>query len=103
MKLSMDIIAHWIRQYEPVATIVSNELTIAGIRLFSYDKTPDRDYLYIGRTSDFVERAQVQEILLVHRKDVISLKTQELEDVFVIYSCAGKNLLPTIRKTKIIR
>lgn len=82
MKLSMDIIAHWIRQYEPVATIVSNELTIAGIRLFSYDKTPDRDYLYIGRTSDFVERAQVQEILLVHRKDVISLKTQELEDVF---------------------
>ena len=54
MKLSMDIIAHWIRQYEPVATIVSNELTIAGIRLFSYDKTPDRDYLYIGRTSDFV-------------------------------------------------
>ena len=48
MKLSMDIIAHWIRQYEPVATIVSNELTIAGIRLFSYDKTPDRDYLYFA-------------------------------------------------------
>lgn len=78
----MDIIEHWIRQYDPIATIVSDELTIAGIRLFSYEKTPDPDYLYIGRTSDFVEHAQVQEILLVHRKDVISLKTQELEDVF---------------------
>lgn len=53
MKLSMDIIEQWIRKYEPVSTIVSDELTIAGIRLFSYEKTPDPDYLYIGRTGDF--------------------------------------------------
>ena len=46
----MDIIEQWIQKYEPVSTIVSDELTIAGIRLFSYEKTPDPDYLYIGRT-----------------------------------------------------
>ena len=68
--------------YDPVASIVSDDLTIVGIRLFSYEKTPDPDYLYIGRTSDFVKRSQVQEILLVHRENVISLKTHELEDVF---------------------
>mgnify|MGYP004638362043 CR=1 FL=1 len=68
--------------YHPVSSIVSNDLTIAGIRLFSYEKTPDSNYLYIGRTSDFVKRSQAQEVLLVHRKDVISLRTQELEDVF---------------------
>lgn len=78
MKLSMHIIEHWIQRYHPVSTIVSNDLTIAGIRLFSYEKTPDRNYLYIGRTSDFVKRSQVQEVLLVHREDVISLRTQEL-------------------------
>ena len=82
MKLSMDIIEQWIRKYEPVSTIVSDELTIAGIRLFSYEKTPDPDYLYIGRTGDFFERSQAKEVLLVHRKDVISLRTEELEDVF---------------------
>lgn len=82
MKLSMDIIEQWIRKYEPVSTIVSDELTIAGIRLFSYEKTPDPDYLYIGRTGDFFQRSQDKEVLLVHRKDVISLRTEELEDVF---------------------
>ena len=82
MKLSMDIIEHWISRYEPVSTIVSDELTIAGIRLFSYEKTPDPDYLYIGRTGDFFQRSQAKEVLLVHRKDVISLRTEELEDVF---------------------
>lgn len=82
MKLSMDIIEQWIQKYDPVSTIVSDELTIAGIRLFSYEKTPDPDYLYIGRTGDFFQRSQDKEVLLVHRKDVISLRTEELEDVF---------------------
>ena len=82
MKLSMRIIEQWILPYEPVSTIVSDDLTIAGIRLFSYDKSVDADYLYIGRTSDFVNRSQAQEVLLVHRQNVISLRTQELEDVF---------------------
>ena len=78
----MDIIEQWIQKYDPVSTIVSDELTIAGIRLFSYEKTPDPDYLYIGRTGDFFQRSQDKEVLLVHRKDVISLRTEELEDVF---------------------
>ena len=104
MKLSMHIIEHWIQRYHPVSTIVSNDLTIAGIRLFSYEKTPDRNYLDIGRTSDFVKRSQVQEVLLVHRKDVISLRTQELEDVFdtimdafVFYQQWEKNMLSAFR------
>ncbi|MDO5424378.1 MAG: helix-turn-helix domain-containing protein [Eubacteriales bacterium] len=82
MKLSMVILEHWIRHYQPVAIIHSTEPTIVGIRLFSYEKTPDADYLYVGRNRDFFENSQSDEVLLVHRKDVISLSTQELEDVF---------------------
>lgn len=100
----MHIIEHWIQIYNPVSTIVSNDLTIAGIRLFSYEKTPDPDYLYIGRTSDFVKRSQAQEVLLVHREDVISLRTQELEDVFdtimdafVFYQKWEQNMLSAFR------
>ena len=105
MKLSMHIIEQWILSYDPISTIVSDDLTIAGIRLFSYDKNLDADYLYIGRTSDFVKRSQVQEVLLVHRKDVISLRTQELEDVFdtimdafVFYQKWEQEMLSAFRK-----
>jgi hypothetical protein len=82
MKLSMAIIEHWIQNYQPVSIIHTTEPTITGVRLFSYEKTPDADYLYVGRTRDFFENSVSNEVLLVHRKDVISLKTHELEDVF---------------------
>lgn len=82
MKLSMQIVENWIQKYHPISTISSTEPTITGIRLFSYDKTPDPDYLYVGRAKDFFERSSSEEVLLVHRKDVISLSTHELEDVF---------------------
>lgn len=38
----------------------------------------------MGRNRDFFESSQSEEVLLVHRKDVISLNTQELEDIFDI-------------------
>jgi hypothetical protein len=82
MKLSMAIIEHWIRNYQPVSIIHTTEPTITGVRLFSYEKTPHADYLYVGRTRDFFENATSNEVLLVHRKDVISLNTHEMEDVF---------------------
>ncbi len=82
MKLSMRIIEQWLDKYEPIVTSISPEPTISGIRLFSYDKAPDKDYVYIGRNRDFFDTSSSNEVLLVHRKDVISLNTQELEDVF---------------------
>ena len=36
----------------------------------------------MGRNKDFFENSQSNEVLLVHKKDVISLSTHELEDVF---------------------
>lgn len=82
MNLSMAIIEHWIRQYHPISTIISDEPTISAVRLFTYAKAPNPNYLYVGRNKDFFENSQSNEVLLVHRKDVISLSTHELEDVF---------------------
>ena len=53
MLLSMAILEHWISQYHPVSIIHSTEPTISGIRLFSYEKVPNADYLYVGRNRDF--------------------------------------------------
>ena len=82
MQLSMAIVENWLQKYEPVSTISSTEPTIMGIRLFNYDKIPDPNYLYVGKNHDFFQNSASDEVLLVHRKDVISLKTCELEDVF---------------------
>ncbi len=82
MKFSMFIFEHYLKKYEPVSVIKSEESTIVGVKLFSYDKMPDPDYLYIGHNNDFFYGSESREVLLVHRKDVISLSTSELEDVF---------------------
>lgn len=82
MKLSMAIIEHWIRRYHPVSTIVDDGPTILAVRLFTYAKAPNPQYLYVGRNRDFFEHSQSDEVLLVHKKSVISLNTHELEDVF---------------------
>lgn len=82
MNLSMAIVEHWIRQYHPISAILSNEATISAVRLFTYEKAPNPKYLYVGRNRDFFENSQSDEVLLVHKKDVISLSTHELEDVF---------------------
>ncbi len=82
MKLSMAIIEHWIRQYHPISTMISDEPDISAVRLFTYAKAPNPNYLYVGRNKDFFENSQSDEVLLVHKKDVISLSTHELEDVF---------------------
>ncbi|MGI6010305.1 MAG: PucR family transcriptional regulator [Ruminococcus sp.] len=82
MKLSMAIIEHWIQRYHPISTIVDDAPTISAVRLFTYAKALNPQYLYVGRNRDFFEHSQSDEVLLVHKKSVISLNTQELEDVF---------------------
>ena len=82
MKFSMAIFEEYLKKYHPVSIIRSTEPTIVGVKLFSYESTPDPDYLYVGHNNDFFSNADSREILLVHRKDVISLSTSELEDVF---------------------
>lgn len=82
MKFSMHIFEHYLAKYHPVSVIKSTEPTITGVNLFSYDKEPVPEYLYVGHNNDFFYGSESREVLLVHRKDVISLATSELEDVF---------------------
>ena len=67
MKLSMAIIEHWIRQYHPISTMISDEPDISAVRLFTYAKAPNPNYLYVGRNKDFFENSQSDEVLLVHK------------------------------------
>ncbi len=82
MKLSFYILAHWLEDYEPLTIIDSGACSIDGVRLLSSTTKPKSNLLYVGRSRDFFEDSVSEEILIVHRKEVMSLTTYDLEDVF---------------------
>lgn len=82
MKISMYIIARWMRQYSPVCSIVDGNMELEGIRMFSPSIPPSTRYVYVARNADFFGMCDTNEVLLIHRNDVIHLSTEDIEDVF---------------------
>lgn len=82
MRLSMPMVVQWLKAYNPVATIRSPMATIAGIRHLNNDRDPEPDYIYVGKISDLFPGSVSSEVVLVHRQDVVSLKTAALEEIF---------------------
>ena len=82
MRLSMPMVVQWLKAYNPVATIRSPQATIMGIRHLNNDRDPEPDYIYVGKISDLFRGSASSEVVLVHRQDVVSLKTAALEEVF---------------------
>ena len=82
MKLSMNMLGYWLREYRPISVIVSGERTITNARLFTEDLTMQKDCVYVGRTCDFISENESDEILLMHNQDAISLQSNEINAVF---------------------
>lgn len=82
VRLSMPMVVQWLKAYNPVATIRSPMATIMGIRHLNNDRDPEPDYIYVGKISDLFPGSVSSEVVLVHRQDVVSLKTAALEEVF---------------------
>ena len=82
MRLSMPMVVQWLKAYNPVATIRSSMATIMGVRHLNNDRDPEPDYIYVGKISDLFPGSVSSEVVLVHRQDVVSLKTAALEEVF---------------------
>lgn len=88
MKLSMHMLEYWFRDYHPVATIISGQRTITNARLFTDILDPDPNCLYVGQNKDFFPESTSDEILLMHQKDVLSIKFSELNRIFNMVLCA---------------
>lgn len=82
MRLSMPMVVQWLKAYDPVASVLSPKATIAGIRHLNNDRDPEPDYIYVGKIRDLFPGSTSREVVLVHRQDVVSLKTAALEEVF---------------------
>lgn len=80
MKLSMQIFANWLKNYQLEAQITSNRFEIEAVRLFSPEVTLKEDTLYIGRLRDFFKNGN-ERVLCAHRNDMLLLDTTDLDGV----------------------
>lgn len=107
MRLSMPMVVQWLKAYKPVATIRSSQATIVGIRHLNNDRDPEPDYIYVGKICDLFPGSISSEVVLVHRQDVVSLKTAALEEVYdclsdalVFYQNWEDELMGLVRRKK---
>lgn len=82
MLLSMYMIGERIHHLNSMTTIIDGSRDIRGVRLFSDEGSIDNTYLYVGRVRDFLSKGISNQILLMHRNDVISIEQSDLHYVF---------------------
>lgn len=82
MKLSMHILNKWLDDWRPIATIISGEDELEGVRMFSPVTQPDQRYVYVAHMRDVFPENESDEIILVNRNDVIHLESRDIEEAF---------------------
>ena len=81
MKLSIWILADWLKAYEPVLEVESGKQEIENARLFSSEIPIEKNTLYIGRTHDFFDEKE-NCILCSNNNDMMILHSNDIEQIF---------------------
>ena len=82
MKISMYMLEHWFHDDQPVIYIEDHTRSIIGARLFTDAVYGQNEYLYVGKMSDFFPQSGADEVVLVHKRDVMCFESQDLDDIF---------------------
>ena len=80
MRLSMWILFDELERFHAVSAIQDGARSIDGLRIFSNEECVLRDNVYIGRCIDFFGTDD-NSVLLVHERDVITVKNADFTDV----------------------
>lgn len=81
MKLSMWILSDWLKSYQPDVRIQSGKQILSNVRLLSDSSVLEKNNVYIGNSQDFIPSCP-EGVICVNNKDIILLKTNNIEDVF---------------------
>lgn len=76
------MLERWFQEMNPVTTVLSGKREIINARLFTDGADIHPNCLYVGKINDFFPGSASNGILLIHRKDVISLKSDNLNQIF---------------------
>lgn len=78
MKLSMWILADWLKKYHPVAEIESGEPVLRSARILTAEKTLEPHIVYLAPANDYISN-EPQKIICVHGHDMILLDAEDLD------------------------
>lgn len=81
MKLSMWILADWLKEYRPVNKIKEGRRVLRNVRVLSDNKEMLTSVVYVGRLENFMTRKKDQ-IFCVHGQDMLILDTDNLDEIF---------------------
>ena len=83
MKLSMSMLAAYLRNFNPKCSIVDDGLTISGMRFLLADNSRmEKDYLYFGHGENFFSDSKYQGVhLIVHRQSFLSFDGCDYEEL----------------------
>lgn len=78
----MYMLEHWFSGQNPSSIIQSGDRSITNARLFTDDLQLDDNCVYVGRTIDFFSSSTSPEIMMMHKNDMISITSTDLNAVF---------------------
>ncbi|SHI74967.1 PucR family transcriptional regulator [Parasporobacterium paucivorans] len=81
MKISMWILADWLKKYKPDIDIKKGDLCLKDVRIFSQDCVIENKYVYLGRAKDFFSNKK-NEIIVVNGVDLMLLQSTDIDEVF---------------------
>lgn len=81
MKLSMWILAEWLKEYTPRVLIKKGERILTGARLFTDGMHTDPASVYIASMSDYVD-TESSCVMCVSGEDMIILDTDDISEAF---------------------
>lgn len=81
MKLSMWILADWLKKYRPIVKIISGKQILRNVRYLTETNTMSSLNVYIGCTKDFIP-STVDGIICVNEQDMILLQTDDAQEIF---------------------
>ena len=82
MQLSMYMLEQWFSGRKAASIIQSGTRTITNARLFTDDLSLDDSCVYVGRTTDFFPSSSSPEVMMMHKNDIISITSTDLNTVF---------------------
>ena len=81
MKLSIWILAEWLKKYQPEIRIEKGEMVLRGTRILSNDTTLEPHNVYLAYGKDFITDGD-DRVICVQGHDMLILNTNDAEEVF---------------------
>lgn len=80
MRLSMWILADWLKDYNPQLKIQEGRRTLRNVRLYSENQRLESSTVYLGIARDFIDEMH-NKIICVHQHDMIILDAEDINEI----------------------